>query len=376
MNCNPNCNPNRVPGRFPVPSGLRGRCGSCLRLSFCEVIDALDQQVLRLLQATRHDPPGLASADAARRRRYGSALQQFEELMAAARTCGPASRPLPLFYALRQAGQAITAAYQQAQGGQLQGGHGLTVPARSQTLDSIEVAPNGQGSFQAVADATGSPRITAAVSAAALWASLPEGAGELPPGSAHLAALVLFPEDRTGPSAFLMLTDRAVAWVFGFPETLGITANRIEFLRTHLGQYPTANGWESLNPANPPVSRDPVAGWGARLQWRLPQASGSAAERVEHLLAVVAPRYDRFSTGWIRPVVGSNHDNPSPLMTWWALLYALSMLARYYPDQWVKMLDLDHSPDAAPLMTILDDALVSGPRLVLGALRRSPYLTA
>ncbi len=140
--------------------------------------------------------------------------------MAAARNCGPASRPLPLFYALRQAGQAITAAYQQAQGGQLQGGHGLTVPARSRTLESIVVAPDRQGSFQAVADATGSPQVTAAVNATALWASLPEGARELPPGVTHPTALILLPEDRPGASAVLALTDKAVAWVYGFPETL------------------------------------------------------------------------------------------------------------------------------------------------------------
>ncbi len=40
------------------------------------------------------------------------------------------------------------------------------------------------------------------------------------------------------------------------------------------------------------------------------------------------------------------------MMTWWALLYALSMLARYYPDLWVKMLNLDHSPDGAPPMML------------------------
>jgi YaaC-like Protein len=296
--------------------------------------------------------------------------------MAAARACGPASRALPLFYALRQAGQAITAAYQQAQGGQLQGGHGLTVPARSRTLESIKVAPDGQGSFQAVADATASPQITAAVSAEALWGSLPEGTRELPPGSTHPGALALIPNDRPGPSALLRLTDKAEARVYGFPDALSTAADRIGFLRTHLSQYPTANGWESPNPTNLPIMRDPSAGWAAHLQWRLPRASGSAAERAEHLLTIVAPRYDTYSMGWIRPAVGPNRDNPSPLMTWWALLYALSMLARYYPDFWVKMLDLDHSPDAAPLMTILDDALTSVPRLVLGALRRSPYLTA
>ena len=41
---------------------------------------------------------------------FVSALEQAEQLMRAARDVGPAARPLPLFYALSQAGRAITAA--------------------------------------------------------------------------------------------------------------------------------------------------------------------------------------------------------------------------------------------------------------------------
>lgn len=57
------------------------------------------------------ESPRRATSDTGRRRTYGAALQQFDELLTAATAAGHASRPLPLFYALSQAGRAIAAAY-------------------------------------------------------------------------------------------------------------------------------------------------------------------------------------------------------------------------------------------------------------------------
>src|SRR5271166_4495492 len=57
------------------------------------------------IRATRASPPGHARDDEERRRVYGSAaLAQFDELITAASVVGSALRPLPLFYALSQAG--------------------------------------------------------------------------------------------------------------------------------------------------------------------------------------------------------------------------------------------------------------------------------
>src|SRR6266851_6255194 len=63
------------------------------------------------LRATRASPPGLACDDHDRRAIYGAALQQFDDLIAAAGAIGPVSRPLPLYYAVHQAGKAIVAAW-------------------------------------------------------------------------------------------------------------------------------------------------------------------------------------------------------------------------------------------------------------------------
>lgn len=76
------------------------------------------------IRATRASPPGHAGEDEDRRQVYGAALAPFDELIEAASAVGPASRPLPLFYALSQAGRAIAAAH--ARGAWRLGYHGLS----------------------------------------------------------------------------------------------------------------------------------------------------------------------------------------------------------------------------------------------------------
>jgi YaaC-like Protein len=70
----------------------------------------LQSETFFFIRLTRAEPPGHAGEDP-RRATYGTALEQFEELISAASEASPAVRPLPLFYALSQAGRAIAAAY-------------------------------------------------------------------------------------------------------------------------------------------------------------------------------------------------------------------------------------------------------------------------
>ncbi len=73
------------------------------------------------LRLTRSTPPGAAKNDPLASATYRAALEQFEELIRAAAAVGYQSRPLPLFYALSQAGRAIVA----ARGGADHQTHGL-----------------------------------------------------------------------------------------------------------------------------------------------------------------------------------------------------------------------------------------------------------
>src|SRR6266851_223292 len=123
---------------------------------------------------TRSRPVGLAQSDPIRAGLYRAALEQFEELIKASASSGPASRPLPLFYALTQASRAITA----VRGGPDHRGHGLKLGDRKSDALRTEVIPvHGQtspGHFQAVASTVGSPTLASSAPIGALLASLPE----------------------------------------------------------------------------------------------------------------------------------------------------------------------------------------------------------
>jgi hypothetical protein len=101
--------------------------------------------------------------------------------MAAAAAIGPVSRPLPLYYAVLQAGKAIAAAWTPS-GDWRAGGHGMTEDNRAELQPDIlrfRVKPSvttkwGPGVFGAVAAKLGPARLTGSVELGALWSALPE----------------------------------------------------------------------------------------------------------------------------------------------------------------------------------------------------------
>lgn len=72
---------------------------------------------------------------------------------------------------------------------------------------------------------------------------------------------------------------------------------------------------------------------------------------------------------YLVPAVGSNTQPMHPLMTWWAVLYTFSMLARYQPAEWANCIDVDRSTYAVPVERLLEDALAAVPRLIASTIR-------
>jgi hypothetical protein len=118
---------------------------------------------------------------------FASALEQSEQLMRAAEVVGPAAQPLPLFYALSQAGRAIAAVHLPDAGWRL-AGHGLSAPLQLQdgvsdlVRRAIEpreeskkaVAAGRRSSFAGVTDAIGSEQLSGVVELGAVWAAMPD----------------------------------------------------------------------------------------------------------------------------------------------------------------------------------------------------------
>lgn len=329
-------------------------------------------EVWSRLRATRASPPGRASSTGARKRTYAAAMQQFEELMAAAKVVGVPARPLTLFYALSQAGRAIAAAHA-TEPWKLRG-HGLRLQDENKPLLQRHIAPDGKAdaSFRRVAEATGSDVLEEPVTVSALCASLPELASNPDLCGANPRALFVKPIAQSlGP--VLTTNPNVDAYVFNLPAEVESATDLGLSLDAHLRNYPSAVGWTLPEQIRQFPPRD---GWGPGVvvRWHVSAGMTSANETDRRArIREVAPQYRYVDQQWCRPSLTPG-KMLTPLMTWWALLFALSMVARYEPDTWVNLLGVDESPLAVPLEGLLEGALGVVPHIVLDALQMTPLL--
>jgi hypothetical protein len=294
---------------------------------------------------------------------YRAALQQFEELFESASDAGPASRPLPLFYALSQAGRAIAAARADGDDWDFHG-HGLKLSQDQDLLHRV-VSPRGEGAFGVVRRATGSSPLAQPVEVGALWSSLPDLADTSLPDSEWPAALYFWPQGLVGQRG---LIERAGPIKAAVPLGWEGEAALLEVL----SKYPTAKGVTLDSPQGvQPITVATPRGHGLLLSWSAYDEQGQRVREFDD----VAPVYRFQGERWLRPALGSKRATLSPLMTWWALLYALSIFARYEPAAWVAALDLNESPVAVHLADALDEALTVVPHLVLEALLATPHFS-
>lgn len=132
--------------------------------------------VWRHLRALRHQPPGRATRGE-RRRVFGAALEQAEQLFTTAASAGYASRPVPLFYGLSQAGRAIAAVSTLATGAEWRlRGHGIDVANLDQRpkLPMLTVGDKGTGSFTQLAPLLKSGTLPQQTPLGSLWRVIPE----------------------------------------------------------------------------------------------------------------------------------------------------------------------------------------------------------
>jgi hypothetical protein len=318
------------------------------------------------IRATRASPPGFARDDDERRQLYGAALAQFDELIAAATAVGPGSRPLPLFYALSQAGRAIAAAH--AESAWRLRWHGLSSPALGVAPLDIEVkrapaADEDEGSVDSVtgvAGATGTEVFAKTATIGALWSSLPE-VFDLLPASFDTETIPMRLAVEPDPEGLRRRIDQAHVYAVaidfdGSPDELD------NDLSEH---YPTSIGMSAFKPfqAQPVMQVFTPYGYGLAVRWNRDAAHDAGLDQDVATL-------ERDGWCWLRPSVRG--VALSSLMTWWTLLFGLSMLARYEPAGWIRALDYESSELAAPLAKLLDIGLTRVPELTLGALIAVP----
>jgi hypothetical protein len=322
------------------------------------------------LRATRANPPGFAATDEDRKETYGAALQQFDELMLAASTVSPISRPLPLYYAVLQAGKAIAAAWVPGDWSKIGHGHGLSqdqkVEASTWQADILayRIVPKGNGIFAAVASALGGGKLTSSVALGALWAALPEVGSLI--GGEWLPALPVY---------------MTIAPQFGAPGRMyGALSSNIDFgfsaslrsptdVNEALSKYPGSTGALAAMHNRELMPWPAASGQCFQALWMPDQSAATqdGPELITSYLAKRFPHYSQTEAFWLVPEVSDGRDRLAPVLLWWALLHGLSLLARYEPAAWRLALDLDTSPIADPLIDLLDSALQIVPDLLYDA---------
>jgi len=98
------------------------------------------------------------------------------------------------------------------------------------------------------------------------------------------------------------------------------------------------------------------------MNWELPADGARSLEEKLDYLHAITRRY----TGdwWLFPAAGTAGRSLHPLMAWWAILYTLSMLGRYQPAEWATHIDIDASPHAVAVESLLKRAMSVAPVLI------------
>ncbi len=296
---------------------------------------------------------------------FNAALEQAEQLFAAAANVDYDTRPILVFYGLSQAGRAIAAA---ATGVDTNSwklkGHGIEVANLDQEPPLVDLAlqdDGRSGSFTTVARILSSASLETPTTLPFLWNCIPE-----------LKAAPIGPAQHDFPVLRLSLSGamqdaNLIGWVGSLPERF-LVAEHADVSR-FLENYPgLADGVVISDHASGPAVAYRPADNGQRMltaarMWPAPDGAD--------VQAFVSGRLRRYLTDdihWVFPKPPAADKDIHPLIAWWAVLFALSMLARYHPASWIQHLDVSQRSTAVALELALDAAVEVCPQLIFDAI--------
>ena len=333
----------------------------------------------RALRTLRAEPQGclehLLRNESARRREFHMALEQAQQQFAAAGRIGYESRPLNLFYGLSQAGRAIAA------GSHVLGGNtGRQWRATGHGLKYDVAVPHGvwgtrirqdNGSrdlFSTVSLVVGSPLDFKEVEFGAVVNQLLDYTMAFREPEEYARPITDVRVPSGNPLSFPVEVPVPVPWLVAGQPTPP------DDVRAFVAQYPGLQELEIAVDANGKNRWNPTDGYFIALV-NSPEQLKTRRTGVRHYLED-DPRQQRDLRGAnyyrrvpvLLPRVGESAHSLHPLMSWWAVLFALSMLARYSPSKWTETLSLSQSRYASRVEFLLDSALDAVPELLWHAL--------
>jgi hypothetical protein len=137
-------------------------------------------------------------------------------------------------------------------------------------------------------------------------------------------------------------------------------------VKEHFNHYPALRE-ARLRPSAPMERLEWTSvgpGLGLRVEWREASTGLMLSDRktVNDLGIASYKAADDFV---ITPAIGSMTTGLHPILALWAVLLALSSLARYEPATWSKIVDIDRSAEADAIEHLLDQAIESVPATAL-----------
>lgn len=255
-------------------------------------------------------------------------------------------------------------------------GHGLTQvrpgknkpPGKPTPLAKFRLRRGDSGAFDTISELLGSGQWKKDVPVAAMWAALPAYRRTELHGWSEPPALELGEAHAMPPEG--QRWNGKHVWITGIPRAGLGRPPRWEKAIAYLDQhYPSLAG-----------HRDPEA---PELQGVVPTDGEWASQAVR-----LALQFDHPPNGdwpilfsqlarqegrqwFIMPSLGNSGSPSHPLVTWWAILLALSLRARYEPAEWIGQdLNINANPAAAWLEEALDEAVDLMPSLLLDAMQK------
>ena len=314
--------------------------------------------VWRQLRQLRSAPPGLAGHDEDRRSLFHAAIEQSEQLFRGASQADYAVRPLLAFYGLSQAGRAIASIAVAENDGKLHG-HGISCRDLTPDLCDLKLRPL-DGAFEVLCRRLAGASWTKAVTFGAVWAAIPELKLRPLSTATHAPALgLLLGQDRQ-TSWGVRITGVPAEVLPAFGADTGHLADEGAFdqylnenyPRLHMLKYRPPYDWQAA------LDRDGRTVTGIRT---LEDDPGELRQYPDVLRTLGTPYLGQH---WTFPDPGEAGVAAHPIMLWWALMFALSMRARYEPQAWLDDLDVNNNPHAVALERALDLAVSVPPALV------------
>ncbi|WP_432990936.1 YaaC family protein [Dactylosporangium sp. CA-233914] len=319
----------------------------------------------RDLRSLRHDPPGHANGNGrgTRRATFQAALEQCEQFVRAAGGADPATRPLQLFYAMSQGTRAVVTASPRIGANWRIHGHGLSTVTDTTVLPDVTVSANGDGLFQALARVLDFPALVPQehVRLGDLWPMIPESINAPLDKTETLSAIMFWP--GPWPPHHRVYTAK-LAWV---RHAVRHRYDRDQQgLAQHFARYPALRGLSWTAGRDVPWQ---VHDFAANLDVQFELVDGKQPAILQPGSRLGARYVGQVENEvFITPPAGSMTGPLHPILAWWAVLLALSSLARYEPASWVKMIDVNASPHATAIEHLLDEAIGQIPRMLLSML--------